>query len=28
MQNRRVEIYILPNEKMIEEVQRQAETSK
>jgi outer membrane protein OmpA-like peptidoglycan-associated protein len=28
LQNRRVEIYILPNEKMVEEAQRQAETSK
>ena len=28
LQNRRVEIFILPNEKMIEEAQRQAESSK
>jgi len=28
LQNRRVEIFILPNEKMIEEAQRQADTSK
>ncbi len=28
LQNRRVEIFILPNEKMIEEAQREAETAR